>query len=298
VAIVKDLTTTDANRLAIGTAQFGLDYGLTNISGRVSPSQVSQILQHAYESGITVLDTASVYGEAEKVLGDLGTRQFRVITKLPSLPKGVEVGHEWVIDQVINSASKLRRHNVNALLVHNPDDLRGDSGQELIRGLIASKKAGLTEQIGVSIYDPEDLEWILGLLDVDIVQAPMNVFDRRIVDSGWLDTLSSNGVETHVRSVFLQGSLVAGVANLPNLLKPWVEKFMEFETWANSEGLSLLEAALLFPLSNPNVEKVIIGVVSVDQLEHAVTAVGRSGPDYPDFGTNDQGLINPVNWTK
>jgi aryl-alcohol dehydrogenase-like predicted oxidoreductase len=295
---VKDQTPAPANRLTLGTAQFGLDYGVTNTSGRVTPIQVSEILDRATELGISVLDTASAYGEAEKVLGDLGTTQFRVVTKLPSLPKGIEVGPQWVIDQVIKSTSKLRRQNVNALLVHNPEDLRGGSGQELIRGLIESKEAGLTQQIGVSIYDPEDLEWISGLLDLDVVQAPMNVFDRRIVESGWLDRLSSSGVETHVRSVYLQGSLVAGVENLPSVFEPWVGKFMEFETWANSEGLDLLEAALLFPLSYPKVAKVIIGVVSVHQLERSVTVVGKSGPDYPNFGTNDQGLINPVNWTQ
>ena len=73
---------------------------------------------------------------------------------------------------------------------------------------------------------------------------------------------------------------------------------MEFETWAKSQGLSLLEAALLYPLSIPKVDKVVIGVVSVDQLEHAVIAAQRNPPDYPDFATHDQGLINPVNWTK
>ena len=91
---------------------------------------------------------------------------------------------------------------------------------------------------------------------------------------------------------------MAGVANLPSALNPWVGKFMEFETWAKSQGLSLVEAALLYPLSVPEVNKVVIGVVSVDQLEHVVMAAQKNPPDYPDFATNDQRLINPVNWPK
>ena len=295
---MKDAIPTAVNRLAIGTAQFGLNYGVTNTSGRVPPFEVSRILASANQSGIFVLDTASVYGDSELVLGEAGTENFQVVTKLPATPIGVDIEAQWVMDQAITSATRLGRKNISTLLVHNPEDLRRASGLELIRGLIGSKEEGLTEKIGVSIYDPKDLVWISDLLDLDVVQAPMSVFDRRMVNSGWLDRLSNNGVETHVRSVFLQGALVAGVENLPNTLKPWVGKFMEFETWAKSQGLSLLEAALLYPLSIPKVDKVVIGVVSVDQLEQAVIAAQKNPPDYPDFATNDQRLINPVNWPK
>ena len=295
---MKDAIPTAVNRLAIGTAQFGFNYGVTNTSGQVSPFEVSRILARANQSGIFVLDTASAYGDSELVLGEAGTENFQVVTKLPATPIGVDIEAQWVMDQAIRSATRLGRKNISTLLVHNPEDLRRSSGLELIRGLIGSKEEGLAEKIGVSIYDPKDLLWISTLLDLDVVQAPMSVFDRRMVNSGWLDRLSNNGVETHVRSVFLQGALVAGVENLPNTLKPWVGKFMEFETWAKSQGLSLLEAALLYPLSIPKVDKVVIGVVSVDQLEQAVIAAQKNPPDYPDFATNDQRLINPVNWPK
>lgn len=295
---MKDATAKPVNRLAIGTAQFGLNYGVTNTSGQVPLSEVSRILERANELGIFVLDTASAYGDSEMVLGDAGTENFQVVTKIPSPPVGVDIEAQWVMDQAIRSATRLGRKNISTLLVHNPEDLRRASGKELIRGLIDSKLEGLIEKIGVSIYDPNDLEWISNLLELDVVQAPMNVFDKRMVASGWLDRLNNNGVETHVRSVFLQGALVAGVENLPNALKPWVGKFMEFETWAKSQGLSLVEAALLYPLSIPEVDKIVIGVVSVDQLEHAVIAAQKNPPDYPDFATNDQLLINPVNWHK
>jgi len=277
---VNGVSADPVNRLAIGTAQFGLNYGVTNTSGQVPLFEASRILERANELGIFTLDTASAYGDSEMVLGEAGTENFQIVTKLPALPLGVDVGAQWVMDQAITSATRLRRKNIPTLLVHNPEDLRRTSGQELIRGLIGSKEAGLTEKIGVSIYDPKDLVWISNLLDLDVVQAPMSVFDRRMVSTGWLDRLSSKGVETHVRSVFLQGALVAGVGNLPKTLKPWVGKFMEFETWAKSQGLSLLEAALLYPLSIPKVDKVVIGVVSVDQLEQAVIAAQKNPPDY------------------
>ena len=293
-----DSTPYCGSRIAIGTAQFGLDYGVTNTSGQVSSAEVSKILEAAKRFEVNTLDTASTYGNSEQVIGEAGMSQFRVVTKLPSIPKGISVKADWVIEQGLISASNLRRKDISALLVHNTADLSGPNSIELIRGLNKCKELGITQKIGVSIYDPKDLSWISRIMGLDIVQAPLNVFDRRMIDSGWLSLLSEKDIEVHVRSVFLQGSLLAGVANLPDFLRPWTSKFAEFESWTKSEGLSLLEGALIFPLSIQEVDKIIIGVVSVDQFESALMATKRPLIKVPDFGTSDQLLINPVNWAK
>jgi aryl-alcohol dehydrogenase-like predicted oxidoreductase len=293
-----DSTPYCGSRIAIGTAQFGLDYGVTNTSGQVSPVEVSKILEAAKRFEVNTLDTASTYGNSEQVLGQAGVSPFRVVTKLPSIPKGISIKADWVIEQGLISASNLRRKDISALLVHNTADLSGPNSKELIRGLNKCKELGITQKIGVSIYDPKDLSWISRIMGLDIVQAPLNVFDRRMIDSGWLSLLSEKDIEVHVRSVFLQGSLLAGVANLPDFLRPWISKFAEFESWTKSEGLSLLEGALIFPLSIQEVDKILIGVVSVDQFESALIATKRPHLKVPDFGTSDQLLINPVNWAK
>ena len=295
---MNDATLNSWSRLALGTAQFGFDYGVTNTSGKVSPTDVARILDSARKLGVNTLDTASGYGDSEQVLGTAGVGDFRIITKLPSMPKGLSIDAGWVVEQARKSASKLGGHQVSALLVHNPADLSGPNSKELIRGLYECRDLGITQKIGVSIYDPADLAWISKLIRLDIVQSPMNVFDRRIVNSGWLERLDEEEVEIHIRSVFLQGTLLAGVAALPDFLRPWIGKFKEFESWAKFEGLTLLEAALLYPLSIQAVDKILIGVVSVDQLNDAVDATGRNYPSFPDFRTDDQQLINPVNWSK
>ena len=295
---MNDATLNCGSRLALGTAQFGLDYGVTNTSGKVSPLEVARILDSARKQAVDTLDTASGYGNSEQVLGNAGVGDFRIITKLPSIPKGLSIDANWVIEQGRKSASRLGGSQVSALLVHNPVDLSGPNSKELIRGLYDCRDLGIAQKIGVSIYDPVDLAWISKLVRLEIVQAPMNVFDRRIVNSGWLERLNEEEVEIHVRSVFLQGTLLAGVAELPDFLRPWIGKFKEFESWAKFEGLSLLEAALLYPLSIQPIGKILIGVVSVDQLNSAVAASAREFPNYPDFKTDDQQLINPVNWSK
>ena len=287
-----------ASKLALGTAQFGLDYGLTNYSGQTSQGEASQILTLAQELGIEVLDTASAYGEAESVLGNHETSKFRVVTKISLPPKATELSESWVVEQVEESLLRLKKPSLSAVLIHAPENLRGPHGARLIRGLIQAKESGLTEKVGVSIYEPRDLGWIFELLDPEIVQAPLNVFDRRLVSSGWLNRLSGRGVEVHVRSVFLQGSLLAEIQALPEFLMPWANEFLSFRKWADYQGLSPIEAALGFPLSLDGVDKIVIGVTSAQQLEEVVLASTASVIDYPTFSLGDPNLINPVNWPK
>ena len=59
-------------KVALGTVQFGLDYGVTNQHGQVTIEEVESILDFAKINGIDTLDTASRYGNSEQVLGDAG----------------------------------------------------------------------------------------------------------------------------------------------------------------------------------------------------------------------------------
>ena len=47
-------------RLVLGTAQFGLDYGITNKKGKVVGQEVVKILEHAAENDINLIDARIV----------------------------------------------------------------------------------------------------------------------------------------------------------------------------------------------------------------------------------------------
>lgn len=293
---MRDTLPNSASKLALGTAQFGFDYGATNDIGQIPRDEGAEILRIAQEYGVGALDTASAYGEAESVLGTLGTEGFDVITKISLPPKGSRISESWVIEQIEASLIRLRRSSLSAVLLHAPQELQGPNGKRLIAGMIKARQAGLTAKVGVSIYEPNDLHWISELLDLQIVQAPLNVFDRRLITTGWLRRLSARGVEVHVRSVFLQGSLLTGTQALPKFLLPWADEFLHFESWAESQGLSPLEGTLGFPLSVEGVDKIVVGVTSAQQLKQVVLACKTSVVSYPTFSSEDSRLINPVNW--
>ena len=73
-------------KIALGSVQFGIPYGVTNRGGMTSRQEVREILTVAARSGVDTIDTAITYGESERVLGAEGCSRFRIVTKLPAIP--------------------------------------------------------------------------------------------------------------------------------------------------------------------------------------------------------------------
>ena len=194
-------------RLALGTVQFGLDYGVANTAGQVAPDEVASILALAQQMGIRTLDTAINYGQSESVLGQCGVGQWQVVTKLPALPEAVGDVADWVQMHMRQSLARLGVARVHAVLLHRPQDLLGTQGRALLAELKDLQLQGLAAKIGISVYSPEELEVFFGLHRFDIVQAPFSILDQRLQTSGWVAKLHAMGVEVHTRSAFLQGLL-------------------------------------------------------------------------------------------
>ena len=95
-------------KLALGAAQFGLDYGVSNTHGKVEISEVENILQIAKKNGINTIDTAVVYGNSESILGKAGVDKFDIVTKLPPIPIEVNDIDLWVNNHITSSLKKMR----------------------------------------------------------------------------------------------------------------------------------------------------------------------------------------------
>jgi aryl-alcohol dehydrogenase-like predicted oxidoreductase len=285
-------------KIAIGSAQFGSKYGLANSDGPVPRPEVIKILQLARENGISCIDTARAYGSSEEVLGGFGMVGWDVITKLPRYPSLIPI-EEWVEQSIGESLAHLNIDSIYGLLLHYPMDLFGAHGQKLYASLIGLKNQGLIKKIGVSIYSPEELDRILDKFDIDLVQSPCNLLDRRILESGWADSLDRAGIELHVRSVFLQGLLLNnGLQESPPFNK-WWNVWEELERWRSNLNISIFGACLQFPISEPKIKKVVIGVDSVEQLNQIITVPQKALPYLPIFSKPlEIELINPALWTK
>lgn len=288
----------DMKRLALGTAQFGMPYGVANTHGQPTAQQVKSILTHARECGINYLDSAASYGSSESILGDIGVNDFKVTTKLPPLPEELRDIKIWVFEQIESALERLKLSTVYGLLIHKSDDLKGENGKALAIALKEAQSQGIIEKIGVSIYDPSDLIEAYQLLQPDIVQAPLNLIDRRLESSGWLEKLSDQGVEIHVRSVFLQGLLLMQDNRVPQIFKRWSYIWDAWASFLEQTGVCPVQACLAYPLSRPEVHRVVVGIDHLDHLKSLVEAANRKfdSQDLSFMISNDPYLINPSNW--
>lgn len=276
-----------------------MDYGVANGQGQVAPAEVAAILQRARSLGIDTLDTAIAYGDSEARLGDAGVSGWRVISKLPAFPAGASDPGEWTLTQTRASLARLRLTRLDGLLLHRPADLTGPNGPAYVSALQRLKSAGLVRALGVSIYDPADLEAMWPSWRPDIVQAPLNVLDRRLIESGWLSRLTAAGVEVHVRSVFLQGLLLLADGNRPATFARWASVLDRWRDWCERNAVAPLQAALRFVAAQHGVERIVIGVDSARQLEEICSAAEASCPVPPvDLASDDLDLIEPRRWQR
>jgi len=287
------------SKIALGTAQFGLPYGISNVNGQVERAEINQIFKQARTAGITMLDTAIAYGNSEENIGATDSEGFEVVTKLPPLTGAETSVSQWARSQIENSLAKLKRNSVYGLLLHNPADLLGAYGDELYASLALLKEEGLVKKIGISIYTPTELDSLIPTYLPDIVQAPLNVFDRLLETSGWLARLSKMNVEVHIRSVFLQGLLIQKPTERPANFEKWNQEFAKFDSWTESRQVSRLAACLGHVLSYPEISKVLVGVTSTNELAEIITATTGESQRAPDnLRSSDLELIQPINWNK
>lgn len=286
------------SRFALGSAQFGLDYGISNYFGQVKESLVVDILTKAKNNNINTIDTAMIYGGSESILGRIGVRNFNVITKLPPIPQGKEGNKIWVANKINSSKKKLNVNKLYGLLLHKSSDFLGPLGDSLYSYLQELKQDQIINKIGVSIYSPRELDILAdNAIKIDIVQAPFNIFDRRLKTSGWIDKLNNLGIEIHVRSIFLQGLLLLSADKRNKYFDKWKHHFDKFEKWTKDTNQKPLEACLNFVHSCEEIDKIIVGIENLKQLEE-ILSVKNDFPHYDDkhLIINDNNLINPSYW--
>jgi hypothetical protein len=284
-------------KIGLGTAQFGLAYGIANQQGQLTREAAKEMLQLASQEGIDVLDTAIAYGDSEACLGEIGTQSFKLVTKLPQAPEDCADVNAWVHAQVQASLSRLKVKAIDGLLLHRPQQLLAAGGKALFQALQNLKQAGLVKKVGVSIYAPNELDALTAQYHFDLVQSPFNLVDRRLHTSGWLQRLNDEGIEIHTRSAFLQGLLLIPRARIPAKFSPWTALWDKWHTWLVAEHIDAVHACLAYPLSFAQIGRVIVGADSENHLQQILDMAQRATPaSFPDLSCEEDALINPALW--
>jgi aryl-alcohol dehydrogenase-like predicted oxidoreductase len=290
--------TSKTQRLALGTVQFGVPYGLANKLGQVSPAVAEQMVRLAVDSGVDTIDTAIGYGVSEQVLGKIGVGNFKVVSKLLPLPESVKNVDAWVLREIEASLARLNLDGLYGLLLHRSSDLHGAQGVALYAAMQKLKTEGRVKKIGISIYSPSELDACFGKFELDLIQAPFNLVDHRLCTSGWLERLKANGCEVHVRSVFLQGLLLMPRPAIPVKFGQWDCIWNTWHQWLQQHNADAVAACLAYPLSFPQIDRVVVGANDLEQLQQIMVAAGRRiQQPLPDLVCNEECLINPAKWS-
>ena len=231
------------NKFVLGTANFNMKYGLNNKKSFFKKKTLSKILRISKRNNIFFLDTARAYNGTEKLLGNFNLSSFNIITKLKNIKEKNNV-YDFIQRDVLKSITDLKIKKLYGLLLHRPMELKKPYGNEIYKSLLNLKKKGFIKKVGYSINSPKDLDIIYKKYKPDLIQTPLNVFDQRIIYSGWIKKMKKDNVEIHARSIFLQGLLLRKSINLPRKFNKFKSTFNKWYTWLKKNNLENLMGEL------------------------------------------------------
>ena len=292
----------DFSKLILGAAQFGNNYGVSNLIGETHEAEVKKIIAIAEKNNIKLVDTSSAYGSSEEKIGNTNSVQISAITKMPYLPADINEYQieDWVYSNVDLSSKRLQTKKLHTILIHKASDLQSKYGKIMYKCLLDLKKENKLGNIGYSVYNTEEIDQIYIDCKPDVVQIPMNILDNRFNSSGWTEKMKKDGVQIHARSVFLQGLLLMNASQRPKYFNKWKKFWKSWDEYIKESKLSPLSICLKYMLrqiKEKNVSHFIVGVNQSNHLEKIIKEINSiEDLDIDSFELNDTNLINPNLW--
>ena len=285
-------------KIIIGTAHFGEDYGILK-KKKVRYEVARSMLRFLDKNDIRTIDTSSAYINSEKVLGKINIKNARYITKI--LPPSKKLSKEKIKRKIKNTIKKslkrLKIKKIYAVLLHDADCLTQHNGKIIYETLNNFKKKKIISKIGISIYDFKILKKILNDYKLDIIQAPYNIFDRRIENKKIIRELKKRNVKIHARSIFLQGILLKKELNLPKKISKLKKNLIKWKKWLRRKNFTSTFVSLGYVASKSYVDKVVVGFDKEDQLKEILN-LKKFNQDLmvPNFINKNNKITNPINW--
>jgi aryl-alcohol dehydrogenase-like predicted oxidoreductase len=286
---------TDSSKLLLGAASFGNQYGVSN-QAQIPESEVHPILSRAFSSGFIGLDTAPNYGNSEKTLGmfDLSSKEVFTKISIESLASGIS----FSLASVRGSLDRLNIRSLTGLTFHSSDAFLSNpkTSKNLVKELLELE---LISSWGVSVYEPQEVYKVLEVANPNYIQAPVNILDRRFLDVKISELLMDTGAYLQARSIFLQGLLLMPVDQQPTYFAEWRPLFQSCKEVAHEQEVSMLSLALNFVNQHRAVDKLVVGVNSLDHVSEIANSLSTSvfQLDFDHISAvSDLRLIDPRSW--
>ena len=292
---IDPMNRTGPSKLLLGGASFGNQYGVSN-KAQIPESEVQLILSEAFSTGFIGIDTAPSYGNSEVALGTFDLSSKEVFTKISmdALTSGVSAG----IASVKESLSRLKVTSLTGLTFHSFDAFLSNpkTSKQLVKELLELE---LISSWGVSLYEPEELSQVLEVANPNYIQAPVNVLDRRFLDVNITELLMAAGISLQARSIFLQGLLLMPADQQPAYFTEWYSLLESCRKVAHEQEVSVLSLALNFVNEHRAVDRLVVGVNSIDHVMEISLSLSTSGIQLDPnqiSAVSDLRLIDPRRW--
>ncbi len=278
-------------KLILGTAQFGIKYGVNKL--KIKKLEINNIKRVLKKNSLKEFDTAMNYGNSEKIIGNFNIKR-KVITKIKlplNKPKDLK---KWFTKKINNTLKNLKAKSLYGLLIHDTSDITSKN-KEFLNILLDFQKRNFITKIGISVYEVDEIRRILKFWKPEIIQMPINIFDHRFINNNFLVKLKKLNIELHARSCFLQGMLLEKKIRIGNNKSKKI--FYSFVNWCENKKISRLEACIHFVKKIKQIDCLVVGVDNSSHLQEIISSFNKNLISIPDnFMNNDKNLIDPRKW--
>ena len=252
----------------LGTVQLGLNYGINNVVGKPSEEESFAILNSAFDNGIFVLDTAGAYGDSERLLGEFQRntgKSFKICSKFS--------GKGNLSDELHASLKALSADSLYLYYLHKFDDCENSL---TLDSIVSLKEQNIIERIGISVYSPQELCFIIENLKsiIDVVQIPFSIVDN----SRWISAItkaSENCLDIYCRSIFLQGAIFKSLDDEFVVSKNVGEHLSFIHDLCNKYGCDIGSLAFSFCDCFDGISAVLFGCETLAQLDQNIAMINN-----------------------
>ena len=272
------------SKFCLGTWSLGGTNKGASSYGKIDKKRVIQILNNSYENGINTFDTASVYGNSEKILGQfIKDKRDKIIVAskvgCSSFFKSLDFKKSSIRKNLNLSLKNLNTDYIDICQLYNPnpEDKNLFGAIEILNKF---KKEGKIKHIGISLQSPSDYLKLRKFIKPYMIQCNFNMLDQRLINQKILNILKKDNVKIFVRTVLNFGFFTNKFINQKKInfkkndhrsrwdktqIKLWQDYTKKI---AKKINLKIEDTAIRFVLGNKNIDTAIIGVMNTTQLKN------------------------------
>ena len=283
-------------QIILGTAQLTGNYGYLNKKSKneINEGYLNNLFKICIKNNIKILDTSINYRKVHEKIGNSQLRKLKIISKI-SIDKFFD--SKKFNKQIKDIFNKLNCTTIDTLLIHNPESLNKRNIGPIIKHLENLKVSKKVKKIGISIYEKKDLKFVKGVWVPDVVQLPLNIFNRNLLNDGTINFLKNNNIEIHIRSIFLQGLLL--MSKTPKKFEKYASIFNKWHRLTENKLDKKIYYSLKFINQKYKLDKFVIGFENIKQIKYLVKSLKNKydiNPELNELVAKNKYLIDPRKW--